>query len=142
MSSNITDNDFVMLDVELTFLPGYILGDAECVNITLIDDVMVENDESFLVLLTSSSANTANDTSTITIIDNEVLRKSSFVQVLLKGYYHFSAEPVSPVVVGLRDVNVTVSEGDTVVCCVEILSGEAMVPHTVLLASITGTASG
>ena len=47
--------DFQQLtDVPLTFLPGSPIGSLSCANVTIIDDVFVENDESFSVSITSA----------------------------------------------------------------------------------------
>lgn len=49
-------SDFSLLNTTLTFLPGETIGNAiHCADITILDDVAVEADEIFTVVLFSSS---------------------------------------------------------------------------------------
>ena len=63
------------LNADVTFLPSSPVGSTMCVSIQLIDDVLVESDEMFAVILTSQMTGVVNDVTTVTIIDDEVPRK-------------------------------------------------------------------
>ena len=70
-----TDDDYTTLFVDGTFLPGSPVGDEQCISVPLFDDLIPESDESFLGLITSSTADIEDDTAVVTIIDDDTFRK-------------------------------------------------------------------
>ena len=63
------DIDYTEVTTDVTFPPMSQL--PRCVDIPIIDDVILEENEVFLVQLSSSAATIAVDTATVTIIDND-----------------------------------------------------------------------
>ena len=64
-------DDYNSVDEQRTFLPGTPVGTEQCFNITIVDDVMEESDESFLVILTSSDADINEDVAVVIILDDD-----------------------------------------------------------------------
>ena len=60
--------DFTTLSIVLTFDPA---TSRLCKNITITDDNVPENDETFTVILTDSGITLSPDTATVTIVDND-----------------------------------------------------------------------
>ncbi len=62
-------SDYVAASVGLTFPAGSTNGDMQCLNISIIDDSVLEDNETFTVTLTTSGAGVSlrNNIITITI---------------------------------------------------------------------------
>ena len=56
----------------MVFEEGSVAFDILCADISITDDMEVEGDESFVVVVTSSFANVMNDIAVITILDDDV----------------------------------------------------------------------
>lgn len=52
----------------MTFVPG---DTVNCVTVMTIDDTVIEEQESFLAVATSTSANVLQDTTVVSIADND-----------------------------------------------------------------------
>ena len=64
--------DFVFVNTSLTFSPGDTVGSpARCVNITILNDEVVEAAETFDVVVSSNSILQINGTTSITVTINE-----------------------------------------------------------------------
>ena len=72
-----SDYDYDPEDLEHTFLPGTLVGTEECVNIPIFEDLTDEDDESFLAILSSSTAEIDEDITQVIIIDNDEPRKQN-----------------------------------------------------------------
>ena len=67
--------DFVPVANALTFGPVATTGSVMCLNVSLVDNDLFESQETFTVILTSSSpfvtVTSAMNTSTVTVLDDE-----------------------------------------------------------------------
>ena len=72
-----SDYDYDPEDLEHTFLPGTLVGTEGCVNIPIFEDLTDEDDESFLAILSSSTAEIDEDITQVIIIDNDEPRKQN-----------------------------------------------------------------
>lgn len=70
--SSTADVDFVSLTQALTFLPGESVGTSRCLDITILEDEVVENNELFYVTLSFTGTVQAiqNTTANVTIYDD------------------------------------------------------------------------
>lgn len=59
--------------VERTFTPGSKNGATKCINITILEDIVTEEDENFTIILTSSDAHALiqGDITLVKILDND-----------------------------------------------------------------------
>ena len=61
--------------MDLVFTAGTINGTLQCINVAIIDDLLVEPNETFTVTLTSNSVVELGDNlTTITITDNDSMQ--------------------------------------------------------------------
>ena len=69
------NNDYTSVDMGLTFPMSSMNTDFQCLNITILDDALLEEAETFTVTLTLLTTGLGvmvdNDTTTVTITDNE-----------------------------------------------------------------------
>lgn len=118
------DSDYSSLRVSLTFFPGDTIGSPpRCVSIAILDDEIVEAEETFAVVLSSNSE--------IQIINNvmsthvTIYEDSSDCESLTKrhmvNYYVLWLSTV--VTVGLRPLMSTVRENETFLVCAELTLG-------------------
>ena len=94
-------------------------GDRLCINVTIIDDLLLENDENFTLLLTSidSAVSVKLNTTTVTILDDDI------------------------VTLALRPMNLTVTETSQQVHITIVLIGSLEREVLLMLESNDGTAS-
>ena len=69
----VSGSDYISLSYNITFTSGSEDGQTECVNITIVEDILYEVDETFALTLTKADlgVNLENDTTTITITDTD-----------------------------------------------------------------------
>ena len=69
----IAGSDYVSVSMDVVFPAGTSNGGMQCIDVTIIDDIEMEGDETFTVTLTTSSStvNLVNAVTTITITDND-----------------------------------------------------------------------
>ena len=93
-------------------------GEVQCLSISILDDNIVEFDETFLVILTTFDpfVDIARGSTTVTIIDDD------------------------SVTIGWNPVSYTRNESDTVTICTEIVAGVIARQVTVFYSTIDGTA--
>ena len=65
--------DYTMNSLSLEFPAGSEAAEVQCMNVAILDDTLFEEDETFTVGLTvmTSDVMTGNDTTTITITEND-----------------------------------------------------------------------
>ena len=72
ISINISDEDFHTFTTDLTYTPSLDRNQTLCVNITIMDDSILENEEDFTVSISSTDSSViTGPPSTISIIDND-----------------------------------------------------------------------
>ena len=70
--SAVAGSDYEMTTMNLTFPISSMDTDTECLNITIMEDTLVEGEETFTVTLTTGlGVTTGTDVTTVTIMDNE-----------------------------------------------------------------------
>ena len=73
--SAIAGSDYAAISTHLMFPTGSVSGDMKCINITIIDDVVLEEDETLTVAMTNTSpynyVAVEDDELTLTIRDND-----------------------------------------------------------------------
>lgn len=77
LGSATADVDFHTISLNLTFPTNSMNGDIQCLNVTVIDDLLVEGEENFILILTllsSGNVTVDNDTITLFIEDDEGTR--------------------------------------------------------------------
>ena len=88
MDSAIADEDYEMVSMNLTFLVGSMDGAMECLPVNIINDTLVEGDETLTVTLTllttGVGVTTGNNMTDLTITDNEG-KEQSFNPVQLSA---------------------------------------------------------
>ena len=69
------------MSVDLVFTAGSSNGAIECTNVTIIDDMVVEEDETFIVTLTTSSSIVAlgNNVTRVAITDTDSMYLATYV---------------------------------------------------------------
>lgn len=94
-------------------------GDRRCINVTIIDDLLLENDESFTLLLTSadSAVSVSQNMTTVTILDDD------------------------SVTLALQPVQLTIEENTQLVQITVILRGSLEREVSLMLESKDGTAT-
>ena len=64
--------DYTAVDQELTFTAADMVGSAMCINVTIIDDTVLEGDESFTLSLSSADPVLfGTNQASVVIIDND-----------------------------------------------------------------------
>ena len=130
-------SDYLGVSVDLVFTAGSINGTMQCLNVTIFDDSLVESNETFTVIMTTSSLVLilGNNVTTVVIMDNDRM-----IHVTVKPYsltlllLLIAAEVSVPAV-----LNVTEDEGAVQVCATLSLGTELEVDITVTLATSDGT---
>ena len=79
--SAVAGSDYEQVSAPLTFPTGSVAGDMQCVNISIVDDVVFEGDETFTVTLTvtTSGVMERNTVTIVTIRDDD--RKRDLISV-------------------------------------------------------------
>ena len=74
--SALDDTDYTNTSMDISFPEGSMDGDTRCINVSIADDLALEEEETFTVSLTVTSGDIVmgNTTTIITIIDNEGLQ--------------------------------------------------------------------
>lgn len=112
-----------------------------CVNITIVQDAILENSESFFVFISSSDPIveiTAGGNAIVTIIDDDgkVLKQVMSMLLKLSVYVHLVA-----VTVGFALTSLTVVESESVSIPL-LFIGETEIPVSVTVSFQPGSASG
>ena len=65
--------DYTNSSINISFLEGSMGGDTRCINVSITDDMALEGDETFTVLMavTAGSATVANTMTTVTITSDD-----------------------------------------------------------------------
>ena len=80
VDSAIAGSDYGMTTMNLTFPISSMDSDTQCLNLAIMEDTLVERDETFSVTLTTGLyVTTGNDITTIIIIDNEGIVRADIV---------------------------------------------------------------
>ena len=75
LGTSLNELDYEAISTVITFSVGSIDAEAQCLNVTIIEDALVEGNETFFVTLTllttELNVTTENDVTVVTITDNE-----------------------------------------------------------------------
>jgi len=118
--------DFTSISSDKTFPSGSISNTTLCVNISILEDTLLEDNETFTLTLTASDPHVllANNVTSITIVDAGkvvVISVSATEYIVINGQYDDGPIDVS---VGFSSNEFTTSEADgSVEVCVSVTGG-------------------
>ena len=74
-ASAVADKDYITVSVDVSFAEGSMDGNTLCINVSIIDDMALEEDETFNVSMTvtAGDATVGNTATVVTIIDDDGL---------------------------------------------------------------------